>query len=27
MVSDIMMPNLDGYSLAKKLRNEGCSTP
>ena len=26
-VSDIMMPNLDGYSLAKKLRNEGCSTP
>ena len=22
-----MMPNLDGYSLAKKLRNEGCSTP
>ena len=21
IVSDIMMPNLDGYSLAKKLRN------
>ena len=27
IVSDIMMPKLDGYSLAKKLRNEGCSTP
>ena len=27
IVSDIMMPNLDGYSLAKKLRNEGCGTP
>ena len=27
IVSDIMMPNLDGYSLAKILRNEGCSTP
>ena len=25
IVSDIMMPNLDGYSLAKKLRNEGSS--
>ena len=23
IVSDVMMPNLDGYSLAKKLRNEG----
>lgn len=27
IVSDIMMPNLDGYSLAKRLRNEGCKTP
>ena len=27
IVSDVMMPNLDGYSLAKKLRNEGCNTP
>lgn len=27
IVSDIMMPNLDGYSLAKKLRNEGYNTP
>lgn len=27
IVSDIMMPNLDGYSLARKLRNEGYSTP
>ena len=27
IVSDIMMPNLDGYSLAKKLRTEGYNTP
>lgn len=27
IVSDIMMPNLDGYSLAKKLRGEGYNTP
>ena len=27
IVSDIMMPNLDGYSLAKKLRSEGYNTP
>ena len=27
IVSDVMMPNLDGYSLAKKLRNEGCNAP
>ena len=27
IVSDVMMPNLDGYSLAKKLRNEGVNTP
>lgn len=27
IVSDVMMPNLDGYSLAKKLRNEGFNTP
>ena len=27
IVSDIMMPNLDGYSLARKLRAEGYSTP
>ena len=27
IVSDIMMPNLDGYSLARKLRSEGYNTP
>lgn len=27
IVSDIMMPNLDGYSLAKKLRADGYNTP
>ena len=27
IVSDIMMPNLDGYSLARKLRAEGYNTP
>ena len=27
IVSDIMMPNLDGYSLAKKLRAEGYNAP
>ena len=27
IVSDVMLPNLDGYSLAKKIRNEGCNTP
>ena len=27
IVSDVMMPNLDGYSLAKRLRNEGFNTP
>ncbi len=27
IVSDVMMPNLDGYSLAKKLRSEGFNTP
>ncbi len=27
IVSDVMMPNLDGYSLAKRLRREGCNTP
>ena len=27
IVSDIMMPNLDGYSLAKKLRTEGHNMP
>ena len=27
IVSDIMMPDLDGFSLARRLRNEGCKTP
>ena len=27
IVSDIMMPNMDGFSLAKRLRNDGCRTP
>lgn len=27
IVSDIMMPNLDGFSLARRLRNAGCKTP
>ncbi|MDO4745995.1 MAG: response regulator transcription factor [Bacillota bacterium] len=27
IVSDIMMPHLDGYSLAKKLRSEGYNSP
>ena len=27
IVSDIMMPHLDGFSLAKKLRAEGYNTP
>lgn len=27
IVSDIMMPNLDGFSLAKRLRNDGCRIP
>ncbi len=27
IVSDIMMPDLDGYSLARKLRSEGYNTP
>lgn len=27
IVSDIMMPDLDGFSLAKRLRNEGCRIP
>ena len=27
IVSDIMMPDLDGYSLAKKLRSEGYNVP
>lgn len=27
IVSDIMMPNLDGFSLARKLRSEGYNTP
>ena len=27
IVSDVMMPNLDDYSLAKRLRNEGFNTP
>lgn len=27
IVSDIMMPGLDGFSLAKRLRSDGCNTP
>ena len=27
IVSDVMMPNLDGYSLAKRVRSAGCNTP
>lgn len=27
IVSDIMMPGLDGFSLAKRLRSDGCRTP
>lgn len=27
IVTDVMMPNLDGFSLVKKLRAQGCNTP
>ena len=27
IVSDIMMPSLDGFSLTKELRSKGCTTP
>jgi len=27
IVSDIMMPGLDGFSLVRRLRNDGCRTP
>ena len=27
IVSDVMMPGLDGFSLARRLRSEGCRTP
>ncbi len=27
IVSDIMMPNMDGFTLVKKLRSEGVNTP
>ena len=27
IVSDIMMPRLDGFSLVKRLRKEGCTAP
>ena len=27
IVSDIMMPRLDGFSMVKRLRKEGCTSP
>ena len=27
IVTDIMMPNMDGFTLVKKLRSKGCTTP
>lgn len=27
IVSDVMMPQMDGFTLAKQLRREGCHTP
>ena len=27
IVTDIMMPNMDGFTLVKKLRSKGCNTP
>lgn len=27
IVTDVMMPRMDGFSLARRLRSEGCSTP
>ncbi len=27
VVTDVMMPRLDGFSLARRMRSEGCDTP
>lgn len=27
VVSDVMMPEMDGFTLVKRLRNEGCTAP
>lgn len=27
IVTDVMMPRMDGYTLARRLRSEGCTTP
>ena len=27
IVTDVMMPNIDGFTLVKKLRAQGCKTP
>lgn len=27
IVTDVMMPRIDGYTLARRLRSEGCTTP
>ena len=27
IVTDVMMPNMDGFSLVKKLRSRGCNSP
>ena len=27
IVTDVMMPKMDGFTMVKKLRSQGCSTP